>query len=67
MLPVDAHRRIAIAALGTQLLEGTDAFFRAGVAPLAKPPQRMAQTPVAGIIDIVGRQDMQAWGQRPDS
>src|SRR5439155_13658694 len=65
-LPMQADGRSIISALGTQCLERPQTLRRAGVAALTEPPQGMTQAPVAGIVHIVGRQNMQARRQGSD-
>src|SRR5260370_37048810 len=65
-LPMQADGRSIISALGTQFFERPQTLLRACIAALTEPPQGMTQAPVAGVVHIVGGQDMQARRQRSD-
>ena len=58
LFAAQTNRRIAIAALGAQLLQGGGALLTVGITALTQPPQRMADALVAAVVDIVGGQDM---------
>jgi hypothetical protein len=57
------HGRITVAGLGAKLLQSINTVRGISILPLVKPPQSMADAPVAFIVNVVCGQNVNAGRQ----
>src|SRR5437868_1073774 len=64
---MNAHGRVVISGLPTEFLQRGDALVAIGNLLSAEPPQRMPDTAVTGVVDIVRAEDMKPGRQKADT